>query len=93
MSTLTIITEKGKLNHHYTVENVAISNEFVLSIVMKEEETDDFLSNFLNGITGYSIQVDTDILTLTLKQKCSVNAWTEDEKYIAFAIRMEKNQS
>ena len=93
MKTFTIITEKGRLNHHYNIESVGISDEFVLSVVIREEETDDLLIDFLKGNSGFSIQVDTDILTLTLKQKCWVNTWEENDELIAFAIRMDKSQS
>lgn len=90
MKTLTLITDVGELNHHYEVENVGTGdfNGF-FTLVLKNENIDEFLSGFINGKTGYKIQIDTDRFCLVLKNKWySVNK-SQSEGLTAFEIREE----
>lgn len=66
MSELTLITEGFKPNRSYTVENAAI-NKSDLVVVIKENEVDDFLNDFIQGKTAYKIAINTDVAEIRLK--------------------------
>ena len=87
MSTLTIITAKDYLNHHYRVSNVGIGNERFY-FVLENKEIDDFLTEFLTGETGYPIQINADTLYLKTKCPCVVEMSNKIDELTAFSVKM-----
>lgn len=87
MSTLTIITEKGRLNHHYNLSSVGIGDGTFYCVV-QNAEVDEFLSRFLDGDIGYPIQFDTDKVYIKTKLPCVVTVDSENDGLTAFTLRM-----
>ena len=97
MKTFTIITEEGKLNHHYEILSIGTGEQNAFfTIYMRESETDDFLDEYFKGASGYKVQIDTDNFCLLIKNKCSVismNYITSDNPGVVFTIMPEKELS
>ena len=93
MTTLTLITPPKHINHHYELESAALRADWYLSLIIKEDNVDSILQDFINGITGYKIQIDSDTMTLTLKDICSVENRVDEGDYIAFSINVNKINS
>jgi hypothetical protein len=97
MNTLTLITEGNKINHHYELKSFGIAPSFTGNTigmryiaVVGDDEVDEFLLPFINGETGYKIQVDGDNFTLIIKTKCFVEERLRSEKFdYAFIINTE----
>ena len=97
MNTLTLITEGNRINHHYEIKSAAISpftDEWRFLIMMDEDEADNFLMDFIDGKTGYRLEIDTENVRIEVKHKCfstaKVYAERADEGILAFTINVEK---
>ena len=93
MTTLTLITPARHLNHHYELESAALRADWYLSMIIKEENIDNFLQDFIDGKTGYKVQIDSDTMTLTLKDLYSVENRVDEGDYVAFSINVNKINS
>ena len=74
MSELTIITDKNVPNQSYTIESAAL-NRSDLIIVIKKEEKDYFLDEFISGKTAFKIVVNTDVAEIRIKHPVSVRSY------------------
>ena len=74
MSELTIITDKNVPNQSYTIESAAL-NRSDLIIVIKKEEKDYFLDEFIRGKTAFKIVVNTDVAEIRIKHPVSVRSY------------------
>lgn len=96
MNTLTLITEGNRINHHYAIKSAAISpsTDWRFLIIMDEDEADNFLMDFIDGKTGYRLEIDTENVRIEVKHKCfstaKVYAEQADEGILAFTINAEK---
>lgn len=98
MKTLTLITEGNRTNHHYEIKSAGLvpsstgaSTDYRIMVMMDDNETDDFLTDFINGNTGYRLQIDTDEVRIEIKRKCFVTTKVYvDESTLAFIINTEK---
>lgn len=66
MNELTLITDGFKLNRCYTIESAAI-NKSDLVVVIKDNEADDFLKDFIQGKTAYKVAINTDVAEIRVK--------------------------
>ena len=87
MTTLTIITPKNALNHHYKVTEAGIGDG-TFYIVLDDDEVDSFLIQYLKGETGYPIQIDADTIYLKTKLPCVVSASEKTEQLTALTLKM-----
>jgi hypothetical protein len=98
MKTLTLITEGNRINHHYEIKSAGLapsstgaSTDYRIMVIMDDDEADNFLMDFVNGNTGYRLQIDTDEVRIEIKRKCFVTAKVyADENTLAFIISAEK---
>lgn len=106
MNTLTLITEGHALNHHYEAESIAwartcpadyepsMAKNYAgrLFVVMKEDDVDDFLQDFIDGKSGYKVQVETDRFLILVKGKCfaTCKVCVEEEGKVAFIIETDR---
>ena len=90
MKELTLITEKNELNHSYTVESCSIINSCTVGIVIKNEEIDDFLQEFLDKKTSHKLFINTDTISLRVKFRviCNNVVESDDEQTTAFSINL-----
>ena len=89
MKELHIITEKGELNYSYNIEHAALDGSD-LYITVKENESDEFLSNFIKGNSAYTIFLITDEIELHVRHRVFTRSYlvqgTGDDTLIAFII-------
>lgn len=98
MKTLTLITEGNRINHHYEIKSAGLTPAFTgasadcrIMIMIDDDEVDNFLMDFVNGNTGYRLQIDTDEVRIEIKRKCFATAKVyADEGTLAFIISTEK---
>lgn len=98
MKTLTLITEGNEINHHYEMKSVAIvpafrgiSDDYKFMIMIEKDEADDFLMDFIEGKTGYRIQIDTDSVRIEVKRRCfATSSVCNEEGVFVFIISSEK---
>ena len=83
MKEFQIITDGNELNRCYNAESIAIDGSNLI-IVMKEEESDDFLDEFVHGKTSYKVSISTDTVTIRLKYKVFARnyLYSEDENQL-----------
>lgn len=76
MNEITILTDKNVPNQSYVIENAAL-NRSDLIIVIKTEQKDMFLDEFIHGKTAYRIILNTDNIEIRVKKPVSVRSFME----------------
>lgn len=74
MNEITILTDKNVPNQSYTIENAAL-NRSDLIVVIKSEEKDEFLDDFIHGKTAFKIVINTDVAEIRIKTPVSVRSF------------------